>query len=376
MKIVGKLVETGVNVALDIQDRKIIKLTLSREESQIWIAPPLVDIQINGFGGHDLNAETVSVDDVCQMVEAARLTGTGYLCPTVVTGSAERMSRSIEAIQQATRVPNIGQSILGIHVEGPYISSEDGPRGAHPKPHVRPPDWEEFQRWQELAEGQINICTLAPEIDGAIPFIEKLVKNGVIAAIGHTNAVTTDIKDAVTAGARLSTHLGNGAHAQIHRHPNYIWDQLASDDLYASLIVDGHHLPPNVVKSMLRAKRPQKSILISDAVHLAGMKPGRYQFTSREVELTKDRCVKLYGTDYLAGSAIGLINGVENTVRFGQISLPQAIALATRQPAGLLGVADQIGQIRQGDCANLLTFHWDEQNQAISDPHLYLNESI
>ena len=373
MKIVGKLVETGVNVKIDIQDGKIVKLTLSREENEIWIAPPLVDIQINGFGGHDLNAETISMDDVCQMVEAVRLTGTGYLCPTVVTGSAERMARSIEAIQQATQVSNIGQSIVGIHVEGPYISSEDGPRGAHPKPHVRPPDWEEFQRWQELAEGQIKICTLAPETDGAIPFIEKLVENGVIAAIGHTNAITTDIEDAVTAGARLSTHLGNGAHAQIRRHPNYIWDQLANDDLYASLIVDGHHLPPSVAKSMLRAKKLQKSILISDAVHLAGMKPGRYQFTDREVELTEDRCVRLYGTDYLAGSAIGLINGVENAVRFGQISLPQAVALATRRPAGLLGISDQIGQIRQGDCANLLTFHWDEQNRAISAPHLYLN---
>ena len=373
VKIVGKLVETGVNVALDITDGKIVKLNPGREESPIWIAPPLVDIQINGFGGHDLNAETISMDDVCQMVEAVRLTGTGYLCPTVVTGSAERMTRSIEAIQQATRVSNIGQSIVGIHVEGPYISSEDGPRGAHPKPHVRPPDWEEFQRWQELAEGQIKICTLAPETDGAIPFIEKLVENGVIAAIGHTNAISTDIEDAVTAGARLSTHLGNGAHAQIRRHPNYIWDQLANDDLYASLIVDGHHLPPSVVKSMLRAKNLQKSILISDAVHLAGMKPGRYRFTDREVELTDDRCVRLYGTDYLAGSAIGLINGVENAVRFGQISLPQAVALATRRPAGLLGISDQIGQIRQGDCANLLTFHWDEQNRAISAPHLYLN---
>ena len=180
VKIVGKLVETGVNVALDITDGKIVKLNPGREESPIWIAPPLVDLQINGFGGHDLNAETISMDDVCQMVEAVRLTGTGYLCPTVVTGSAERMTRSIEAIQQATRVSNIGQSIVGIHVEGPYISSEDGPRGAHPKPHVRPPDWEEFQRWQELAEGQIKICTLAPEADGAIPFIEKLVeKTGV-----------------------------------------------------------------------------------------------------------------------------------------------------------------------------------------------------
>ena len=168
----------------------------------------------------------------------------------------------------------VAYSILGIHLEGPYISTEDGPRGAHPLEHVREPDWDEFQQWQDIAEGMIRVVTLAPEKEGAYPFIEKLVANDIIVSLGHTDASAEDIRAAVNAGAKLSTHLGNGAHAVIRRHPNYIWEQLAADELHASLIVDGHHLPPTVVKSMMRAKTLNRCILISDATALAGMPPG------------------------------------------------------------------------------------------------------
>ncbi len=333
----------------------------------------MIDIQINGFGSHNLNANNTTSEDVHHMVEAVRETGTGYLYPTVVTGSAERMTRSISAIHQASQDQGVGRSILGLHLEGPYISADEGPRGAHPQQHIRPPNWDEFLRWQALAEGQIKICTLAPEVEGALSFIENLVASGVIVAIGHTNANTEQIQDAVSAGASLSTHLGNAAHDLIRRHPNYIWDQLANDGLFASLIVDGHHLPPNVIKSMIRAKGLNKTILVSDAVHLAGMAPGCYQFTDCQVELTADRCVKLYGTDYLAGSALELINGIENVIRFCEIDLPQAVGLATHRPAELLGLTDQMGNIGVGEIANLMTFQWDESSQTISTPKLYLN---
>ena len=241
------------------------------------------------------------------MVRALWKVGTGFLCPTVVTGSFDRICKSLHAIVEASKTDAlVDHSMLGIHLEGPYISAADGPRGAHPLEHVRDPDWDEFQQWQDIAEGKISIVTLAPEKQGAIQFIEKLVADGIVVALGHTNASASDIQAAIDAGARLSTHLGNGAHALIRRHPNYIWEQLGADELWASLIVDGHHLPPSVAKSMIRAKTLNRCVLVSDAVALAGMEPGIYEFAEKSVELTPDRCVRLVGTEYLAGSAIEL----------------------------------------------------------------------
>ena len=323
--------------------------------NNVRIAPALIDIQVNGFAGFDLNVATVTSEDVSAMVRALWQVGTGFLCPTVVTGSFEGISNALRAIVEACKTDSlVAHSILGIHLEGPYISAEDGPRGAHPLEHVREPDWDEFQRWQDIAEGQITIVTLAPEKKGAIRFIEKLVANGIVVALGHTDASADDIQAAIDAGARLSTHLGNGAHALIRRHPNYIWEQLGADELWASLIVDGHHLPPTVAKSMIRAKTLDRCLLVSDAVALAGMKPGIYQFAGKSVELTAERCVRLVGTEYLAGSAIELARGIENSVRFAGITLEEAVSLATLQPMHLLNAEKRVEAQ-----TNLILFEWD-----------------
>ncbi len=329
--------------------------------SKTWISPALVDIQVNGFAGFDLNVTMVTAEDVCDMVRALWHVGTGFLCPTVVTASFENIGNSLCAIVDACNSDlAVAHSILGIHLEGPYISAVDGPRGAHPLKHVREPDLDEFQRWQDIAEGMIRVVTLAPEKEGAIPFIEKLVATGIVVALGHTNASADDIQAAISAGAKLSTHLGNGAHALIRRHPNYIWEQLGADDLSASFIVDGHHLPSTVVKSMMRAKTLDRCVLISDATALAGMSPGTYQFAGQSVELTADRCVHLAGTEYLAGSAIELARGVENSVRFAGISLKEAISLATLQPTRLLGIKNEIGSTGSDTALNLILFEWDD----------------
>ena len=323
--------------------------------SNVWITPAPIDIQVNGFAGFDLNVATVTSEDVSAMVRALWQVGTGFLCPTVVTGSFEGISNSLRAIVEACKTDSlVAHSILGIHLEGPYISAEDGPRGAHPLEHVREPDWDEFQRWQDIAEGQITIVTLAPEKKGATRFIEKLVTNGIVVALGHTDASADDIQAAIDAGARLSTHLGNGAHALIRRHPNYIWEQLGADELWASLIVDGHHLPPTVAKSMIRAKTLDRCLLVSDAVALAGMKSGIYEFAGKSVELTAERCVRLVGTEYLAGSAIELARGIENSVRFAGISLEEAVSLATLQPMRLLNAEKRVEAQ-----TNLILFEWD-----------------
>ena len=357
MKIRGHTLFNNTPTEIALVDGRVQTICeVSSANSNVWIAPALIDIQVNGFAGFDLNVATVTSEDVSAMVGALWRVGTGFLCPTVVTGSFDGISNALRAIVEACKTDSlVAHSILGIHLEGPYISAEDGPRGAHPLAHVRDPDWDEFQRWQDIAEGiPITIVTLAPEKKGAIPFIEKLVANGIVVALGHTDASADDIQAAIDAGARLSTHLGNGAHALIKRHPNYIWEQLGADKLWASLIVDGHHLPPAVVKSMMRAKTLERCLLVSDAVALAGMKPGIYQFAGKSVELTAERCVRLVGTEYLAGSAIELARGIENSVRFAGISLEEAVSLATRQPMRLLNAEAHVEKQ-----ANLILFEWD-----------------
>src|SRR5205807_8371003 len=131
-------------------------------------------------------------------------------------------------------------------------------------------------RLQDAAGGRIRLVTLAPEHEGALAFIDRLVDSGVVVALGHTGASGSRIRDAIRAGARLSTHLGNGCHALLPRHDNYLWEQLAADELWASIICDGHHLPPPVVRCLLRVKTPTRTILTCDAGSLAGLPPGRY----------------------------------------------------------------------------------------------------
>ena len=374
MRISGHTIFDNKPIELNLDNNTITSTTeLHSTDSKMWIAPALVDIQVNGFAGFDLNVSTVTTSDVINLVRELWSVGTGFLCPTIVTASFDDISNSIGAIVEACHSDTTtAHSIIGIHIEGPYISPQDGPRGAHPLEHVRKPNWDEFRRLQDKAEGMIKIVTLAPEISGAVSLIEKLVTENIVVALGHTDASPQDIRDGISAGARLSTHLGNGAHAMIQRHPNYIWEQLGADELWASLIVDGYHLPPTVVKSMIRAKTLDKSILISDATALAKMPSGQYQFAGQSVKLTADRRIHLLGTEYLAGSAIELVSGVENSVRFAGISLSEAVAMATLQPLRILGEKKDIDDL--GD--DLILFEWNPDTFKIDLKMTILNGQV
>lgn len=334
----------------------------------LWVFPGFVDIQVNGFGGHDFNAAHPTPDAAAGVTGALWRHGVTRFCPTICTASHEQMVAALRAVARACdEMDWVDRAVAGIHVEGPYISPEDGPRGAHPADHVRAPDWAEVQTFQEAAGGRIRVLTLAPERPGALELIERLSRAGIVPAIGHTNATREDISAAVVAGARLSTHLGNGAHATLPRHPNYIWAQLAEDGLWASLIVDGHHLAPEVVKVFARAKDPDRCVLVSDAVWLAGQPPGTYQFLGGPVELTPGGKVRLAGTDYLAGSVLDLAAAVANTVRFAGLGVADAVGMATRRPATLLGRPD-LGSLVPGSCADVVLARWspgDERLQVV-----------
>jgi N-acetylglucosamine-6-phosphate deacetylase len=204
----------------------------------------------------------------------------------------------------------------------------------------------------------IRLVTLAPEQEGALEFIKKLARSGVVVALGHTAATPEEIRAAVDAGARLSTHLGNGTHALLPRHDNYVWEQLGNDALWASLICDGHHLPPPVVRSMIRAKTPARTILTCDASSLAGLPPGLYREWEQDLEILPEGKIIVRGTSYLAGSHAFTDFCVGNAIRFAGVSLAEAVDMAGARPRELLGLPPR--RIEPGMPADLVLFDWQE----------------
>lgn len=370
MWIEGRLVESGQAVRLEITGSQIGSIEASNTASAVWIAPGWLDIQVNGYAGYDANAPDVTPETIIALTHALWQRGVTAFCPTVITASEEAMCQSLRAISAACEADQqVAHSIPCIHVEGPSISPEEGPRGAHPITHVRAPDLAEYRRWQQAAQGRIGLITLSPEYSQANAYIRAVSIDKVNVAIGHTAASSEQIQAAANAGARLSTHLGNGAHALIKRHPNYIWEQLADDRLIASFIGDTHHLPPSVMKVMLRAKGIERSILVSDAVAVAGLAPGIYDTpVGGKVELLPNGRLNLYNTPYLAGSVSSLPECITNVLRYTDATLAQAVQMASTNPARLLRLDEQEkrGTVRSGTAADLTLFRFDALTAEIS----------
>jgi N-acetylglucosamine-6-phosphate deacetylase len=355
--LVARRYDTLRPVEIEFADGRISRIGPAIEKPNLpLVAPGLVDLQINGFGGVEFNDPKLTSEKVRQVALSQDQFGVTTFLATCTTDGHEILKHALTTIASAIReLPNVAARIPGIHLEGPFISPDDGPRGAHPKQHVRPPDWDEFCKLQEAAEGRIKLLTISPEYENSPEVIRRVAASGVLVAIGHTKATSDQIKAAVDAGARMSTHLGNGAHPTIRRHPNYIWDQLAEDRLTASLIVDGHHLPPAVVKSMIRAKTPERIVLVSDITSMGGMPVGRYKTGLGELEvLPSGKLVPAGQPDILAGASLPIHACVSNVIRFGEVGLATAIDMASRWPAQLIGL-DSRG-LEVGVPANLFLF--------------------
>ncbi|MWV45909.1 amidohydrolase family protein [Paenibacillus sp. HJL G12] len=333
-----------------------------KEEELPWIAPGLVDLQINGYGGIDMNAPDLAEADVIAFMDRMWGEGVTTFYPTIITGSDESMTHTLATIHQACRrveqeyVADAAHGVAGMHVEGPFISPEDGPRGAHNRAHVRAPDAEQFAAWQQAAGGRIRIVTLSPEWPGSGDFIARCAESGLVVAVGHTAATSPQIEQAASSGACLSTHLGNGAHPVLPRHPHYIWDQLAEDRLWASVIADGFHLPDAFLK-VARKVKGDRLILVSDAVSLGGMQPGIYDTpVGGNVTLTEQG--RLHLTDQpalLAGSALPLTSGIAHMVSAGICSLGEAWDMASTAPSRLMKLQTREG-LRPGSPADIAVF--------------------
>lgn len=328
-------------------------------EDDLWVAPAFWDIQTNGRWGISFSDASLTVDQVATIVRANAGLGTARLCPTLITASREATTHGLRTIAKACeRHPDVAAMVLGAHVEGPYISHLDGFRGAHPIEHVRDPDWDEFQHWQDASGGRIAIMTLAPERPGSIEFIRRATAAGIVIALAHTAADGPTLTAAIEAGAQLSTHLGNGIAATLPRHPNAIWRQAADDRLMASLIADGHHLDPDTLKVLARAKTPERTILVSDASPLAGLPVGTYGPWA----VDPSGKIVVAGTPYLAGSNQGLERGLNSVLAALDWSLPQAVGTVTANPARLLHRHGPV--LQPGTPANLVRFELGPDRRA------------
>ena len=368
-----KGIETSTNDFIEIQGDTVISHVdpvLEAADNAAYIAPGFVDLQVNGFAGVDYNSPAAPLEEIARSIRAIFSTGVTRFFPTVITGSPEDMLGALKNLARARESLAEGPAMEAFHVEGPHISQYDGPRGAHPARWIRPPDLEEFRRWQDAAQGNVRLVTLSPEWPESTAYIEQLAREGVVTSIGHTRATREQIDDAVRAGATLSTHLGNGADAVLPRHPNYIWEQLAEDKLAASFIVDGHHLPDSFLRVALRAKGIERSVLVTDAVMPALCAPGNYRLGEVEVELKDDQRVVLKGGTRLAGSSLRMDAAISNVMRFAGVSLTEAIAMATVNPARVGRIGGRVRGLQPGERSDVVRFRLEEGRLRVIETYM------
>ncbi len=318
---------------------------------QTYTGPGLVDLQLNGFAGFDFNGDPSvwSYEDFGGVAAALQQHGIVSALPTLITDDPGRLIARVSAycnlVQHHADLLDV---FPGLHIEGPFISREDGPRGAHPLAYcTTPADQSDLIRklW-DVSQGRIKIVTLAPELDGALSLIEECVSMGIQVAIGHTMADRKTLDAAADAGASLSTHLGNGSHQMMPRLDNYVQLQLADDRLLATFIADGHHIPYPTLKNFIRAKTPTRTILVSDAIAAAACGPGKYQLGGQTVVVDQSLRCQISGQDNLAGSALTLDRAVLNVARHCDVTFEAAWVMASKAPAAFIGLEPKEVQVQ------------------------------
>lgn len=303
----------------------------------------MVDLQVNGYAGIDFNSRpnTWSPEMFFTVQGALQRRGVVMALPTLITDDSERMIGRATAYARILReAPELASTFPKLHLEGPFISAQEGPRGAHPLAHCRTPQAlpDLVDRLREASGDRIGILSLAPELPGALDLIARASEQGICVGLAHTQAAAELIREAVAAGAKMSTHLGNASHQMLPRLANYVQVQLAEDGLFASFIADGHHIPWYTLKNFIRAKTVERSILVTDAVAAAEVGAGRYTLGGEEVLVSPDLRVQKPGQPNLAGSALTLDRAVVNVTLNCGIPFQQACEMAGTRPAALLGL--------------------------------------
>ncbi|MBV9654690.1 MAG: N-acetylglucosamine-6-phosphate deacetylase [Acetobacteraceae bacterium] len=300
--------------------------------------PGLFDLQVNGFAGVDFNDAALTAEALDHALAAMLRTGVIACLPTLITAAPDTLASRLHALDRAVAGSRLGPTMVpGFHLEGPFLNGAEGYAGCHPRQCMMAPDVALLDRLAAPLARPVLLITVAPELDGALSFIETQTRvRGRVIALGHTAARRETIAAACDAGATLSTHLGNALPQPQPKFDNPLMAQLAEDRLAASFIGDGIHVPPHALCVMIRAKGLSRCVLVSDAVAAAGAAPGRYRFADMTVERTEDGAVRVPGTARLAGSALTLDDAVRRVAALGLAAPEGAVALAGAHPRALL----------------------------------------
>jgi N-acetylglucosamine-6-phosphate deacetylase len=357
-KVRGILFNNNMPVEITVEQgiiRSIVPLDVDQLEHQWIISPGFIDVQVNGYAGVSFTDENLTVKGVQQATEGLWKEGVTTYVPTIITASGETIKQNLKTLNASLDHAQTAQSIPGFFLEGPYISPLDGFRGAHNAEFVRLPDWSEFQEFISASNNQIIKTTVAPELEGAMEFIDACKDAGILVAIGHHNGSAEQIHEAARRGASISTHLGNGCANMIHRHNNPLWAQMADDRLTPTIIADGFHLNPDELMVFYKVKGPNNLMLISDITKLAGLPPGAYDWNGKKVLLTPEGKLRLPDLDVLAGASFSIRKGIGNMMKYAGSSLEEAIQMASQNQAKMFGWEDR-GSIEIGKRADLVLF--------------------
>jgi len=319
----------------------------------------LFDLQVNGYAGVDFNDAALTADALDHALHAMLQAGVTQCLPTLITATEANLHARFEALDGAVARSRLGPLMVpGYHLEGPFLSPEPGFHGCHPREAMVLPDVSLLERMTRDLKRPVKLLTLAAERSGAETVIRWAASHGMLVAIGHSDARAEVVARAVAAGARMSTHLGNGLPATLPKLDNTLMAQLGEDRLTAGFIADGVHVPVPALRAMLRAKGWERSVLVTDAVAGAAAPPGRYGFAGMAIDVAADGTVRNEaGT--LAGSALRLDRAVRNLVEWGICDLAQAVALAADNPGRLLG-QELIGRVQWGETGEVRECRLDE----------------
>ena len=332
------------------QDDNFEEINLSADYT---IVPGMIDIHIHGANGSDVMDATE--DAITNMATLLPREGTTSFLPTTITQDIENIDKAIMNVSKYMKNQNtvLGAEVLGIHLEGPFISTKRA--GAQPIKYILQPDIDLFMRWQSICEGAIKVVTMAPEEKGGLMFIEQLTKMGLITSIGHSDATFDLLEDAIQSGASHVTHLYNGMRGMHHREPGVVGTALAKDELCVELIVDGLHVHPSVVKGTFKAKQAEKIIMITDAMRAKGLSDGAYDLGGQIVHVENGHPLLADGT--LAGSVLTMNQAIKNIISFAGCTLADVVRMTSENPAKQLSVFDRKGSIKVGKDADLVVLN-------------------
>ncbi len=310
--------------------------------------PGFVDLQVNGFRGVNFSGPELTADSFRTVCRGLFSRGTAVFLPTLVTSEEGTYRRNLALIAEIMEEEEFASRLPGFHIEGPFISPKSGAVGAHNPRWVKEPDIALLDRMLEWSKGRIRLLTVAAEVRGAPELIRYAARHGITVSLGHQLPEGEHLKRAVEAGAKALTHLGNGIPNQLPRHPNPIWEGLAEDRLTMMVIADGHHLPPAVLKAMIRAKGIENTVVVSDAASLAGMPPGRYPGGEGELLLEESGRLSDPKIGYLAGSSFIMLGCMNFLFERGWRDPDVLLALGVKNPLRLIGIPELPAGLKNG----------------------------